>query len=217
MTPPSPLQAPERSAGSAPPAPSAGSAVSFVFDGSLRKLRSLWTPSFVFDGSLRKLRSLPPPRRLRGAGTLRRLRSTGALRRLRGVVNVDGSLRKLRSLADDRVHVVDELLRRDGQLEQLHDVVQQRLGGGRAECLVPRLGHRAVGGDVVDERDEVGVLVGGQLLLRAGQDRHRAGADPVLDLLLVEDAGGEELLGDLLLLRGGLRGDGQVLAGVADT
>src|SRR6266498_3144430 len=98
MTPPSPLQAPERSAGSAPPAPSAGSAVSFVFDGSLRKLRSLWTPSFVFDGSLRKLRSLPPPRRLRGAGTLRRLRSTGALRRLRGVVNVDGSLRKLRSL-----------------------------------------------------------------------------------------------------------------------
>ena len=57
------------------------------------------------------------------------------------------------SLADDLVHVVGELLRRDRQLEQLGDVVQQGLGRGRADSAWSQDWAKtlALAGDVVDE------------------------------------------------------------------
>src|SRR5699024_3763804 len=70
------------------------------------------------------------------------------------------------SLIQRLVHVVRELLGRDGQTEQLLDVVQQGLCSGRAERLVPGL-HEVgrLGGDVVDELQPVGVLGAGELLV----------------------------------------------------
>src|SRR5690606_21537907 len=106
-----------------------------------------------------------------------------------------------RSLADELVHVVGELLRRDRQLEQLGDVVEQRLGGGRAERLVPRLAEvLGVVGDVVGELEEVGVRRLLEQRLGALQHGQRADVDPRLGLLVGNERG-EVPLGDLLLLR----------------
>src|SRR6476469_5193313 len=109
----------ERFAGSAPPAPSAGSVASWVFmvrsassahaaaspaawrrNASQAPLlrrppRDRWRRGCSWFAPQAPL--MPPPHPLRGVGTLRRLRSSGALRGIGGVVGVHGSLRKLRS------------------------------------------------------------------------------------------------------------------------
>src|SRR6476469_2425294 len=109
----------ERFAGSAPPAPSAGSVASWVFmvrsassaHGAAspaawrrnasqapllrRPPRDRWRRGCSWFAPQAPL--MPPPHPLRGVGTLRRLRSSGALRGIGGVVGVHGSLRKLRS------------------------------------------------------------------------------------------------------------------------
>src|SRR6476646_1793477 len=73
-----------------------------------------------------------------------------------------------RSLTDDLVHAVGELLGGDRQLEELGDVVEEPLGGGRRERLVPRLREALrLARDAVDEVEEVGVLRGAELAVGA--------------------------------------------------
>src|SRR5699024_4054618 len=95
------------------------------------------------------------------------------------------------SLAEGGVHVAGEFLRTDAQQEQLADVVQQRLRLGRVQRLVPRqLEVGRLGGQSVDEGQEVGVLRRRQLVLCRCDRWHATGGDERVDVGIAVQADG---------------------------
>src|SRR5699024_5297139 len=89
-------------------------------------------------------------------------------------------------ISERGVHVVDELLRRDLHQEDLAQIVQQLLRRPRWQSLVPgELEVRGLGGQLVGEGQEVGVLALGELVLDPLHRGNGAGCDHLLDLGVV--------------------------------